>query len=549
MSLRLSFKNGQGQAHNITSAPASPVPSLPTTSSPSPILSSASISTNPTSIAPSDTHLLLPQPTFYPQEQRNTALSCQILNATLPSYLTPDQDPLGARGVPIFHPTIDEFEDFEAYTKSIEPWGVVYGTVKVVPPPEWVNALPKLGRTELGAIRIKKPTEQQMEGRAGLFRALQIERCRVFTFKQWVEHCGKDQYKAPTPAEVEAKRKRTDGPIPPVPVKRRKVGARGIGLTISAENQRTLDGGDITMEPSEINAIQGQSNEEGPVQEIVVKFKSGINPSSSTTTPDSADLPSPRRIMPRRAVRDHPVSYRSPLSSTQTQNSSGSTSQPQIQTTPAKKSSPKKKFDGALKEAQSEDDEWYDSFDPLTSWLPSNTKPEDYTPELCHQLLRKYWREMGIGSSAWYGADLKGSLFSPETKNWNTVTLPSLLKRLNLKKPLPGVNTSYLYFGSWRATFPWHVEDVSRSSLSIPFTHDERPPVDNSPILITATVLPRLNQLHPLWRSQDLDDDPKCESRRLQPPHAFSFPDGRQQMPQLPRSQSFPLLSSQPREL
>lgn len=41
-------------------------------------------------------------------------------------------------------------------------------------------------------------------------------------------------------------------------------------------------------------------------------------------------------------------------------------------------------------------------------WLPADTKPEDYTPEACRELERKFWRTMGLGEPAWYGADLEG---------------------------------------------------------------------------------------------------------------------------------------------
>ncbi|KAJ3278023.1 Lysine-specific demethylase 4B, partial [Rhizoclosmatium sp. JEL0117] len=60
-----------------------------------------------------------------------------------------------------------------------------------------------------------------------------------------------------------------------------------------------------------------------------------------------------------------------------------------------------------------------------------------------------------------YGADMLGSLFD-ETKasnKWNPKNFDNLLNRINMK--LPGVNNPYLYFGMWKATFAWHLEDMS----------------------------------------------------------------------------------------
>jgi len=61
-----------------------------------------------------------------------------------------------------------------------------------------------------------------------------------------------------------------------------------------------------------------------------------------------------------------------------------------------------------------------------------------------------------------------GSLFTDATTAWNVAHLPSALSRLLpvSDQGLPGVNTPYLYFGMWRATFAWHVEDMDLFSIN-----------------------------------------------------------------------------------
>src|ERR1700733_11048469 len=64
--------------------------------------------------------------------------------------------------------------------------------------------------------------------------------------------------------------------------------------------------------------------------------------------------------------------------------------------------------------------------------------------------------------------DHKGSLYTDATTSWNVAHLPSTLSRLlpASDQGLPGVNTPYLYFGMWRATFAWHVEDMDLFSIN-----------------------------------------------------------------------------------
>jgi hypothetical protein len=94
------------------------------------------------------------------------------------------------------------------------------------------------------------------------------------------------------------------------------------------------------------------------------------------------------------------------------------------------------------------DDDFYDSLDPLTDWLPSGTSAADYTPAVCRALERHFWRNCGLGKDPMYGADMQGSLFDPDMDTWNVSCLPSLLSRLLPDgSQIPGVNTPYLYFG------------------------------------------------------------------------------------------------------
>lgn len=119
---------------------------------------------------------------------------------------------------------------------------------------------------------------------------------------------------------------------------------------------------------------------------------------------------------------------------------------------------------GAPKEQ--EEDPFYAEFKPQTAWLPPETRAEDYTPEVCRELERIFWRTCGLGTPAQYGADMAGSIFTDATKAWNVAKLPSFLSRLCMNKDLPGVNTPYLYYGMWRATFAWHVEDMDLYSIN-----------------------------------------------------------------------------------
>lgn len=53
-------------------------------------------------------------------------------------WLDPADDLVAQRGIPVFKPTMEEFQDFEGYMNRVECWGKRSGIVKVIPPKEWL---------------------------------------------------------------------------------------------------------------------------------------------------------------------------------------------------------------------------------------------------------------------------------------------------------------------------------------------------------------------------------------------------------------------------
>lgn len=68
-------------------------------------------------------------------------------------------------GVPIFRPTIDEFDDFNSLIKRVEWWGRQRGLVKIVAPSEWLAQLDASKYQErLAKITIRHPIQQHISG-------------------------------------------------------------------------------------------------------------------------------------------------------------------------------------------------------------------------------------------------------------------------------------------------------------------------------------------------------------------------------------------------
>lgn len=111
---------------------------------------------------------------------------------------------------------------------------------------------------------------------------------------------------------------------------------------------------------------------------------------------------------------------------------------------------------------------------------------DHYDDEKMDMLARKFWKRLGpTMESSKYGADMEGSLFEGnDACGWNVDKLDTCLKLLvadvsqkdidTMKTDgvteedfrMPGVTTSYLYFGMWASVFCAHTEDMNLCSIN-----------------------------------------------------------------------------------
>ena len=100
----------------------------------------------------------------------------------------------------------------------------------------------------------------------------------------------------------------------------------------------------------------------------------------------------------------------------------------------------------------------------------------DLNSKTINELEDDFWSNLD-SSSPLYGSDVRGSLFEDKDKadQWDLRKLDSCLKDGMGEVTLDGINFPYLYFGSYRTMFAWHVEDYNMASIN--FQHYGAPKI------------------------------------------------------------------------
>ncbi|PIL32652.1 transcription factor [Ganoderma sinense ZZ0214-1] len=388
-------------------------------------------------------------------------------------WLDPADDPTAQRGIPVFRPTLEEFQDFEGYMNRVEPWGMRSGIVKIIPPKEWTEQLPSVV-PQLDKVKLKSPIEQHMLGQEGRYQQQNIEKRKALSLREWAELCATEDLRAPGVNEIGLYARANNGSA-----RRTRRGRKAANINGSANGnadarmsetaepeqiKREQDDDTIPLHPHPSSSalispphsnrnLSPTDHDEAAVEALVeLESASGSSKSSGRRHPLAQEEEEDGEDESTKQHKDEEVEDAKDVKPRRGRRA------PQTRETK----------EAELAVRAEKDRDFLDSFEPHKAWLPPGTEPSSYTHDFCKDLERRYWRNCGFGKPPWYGADMQGSLFTDETTAWNVACLPSALTRLlpASSKGLPGVNTPYLYFGMWRATFAWHVEDMDLFSIN-----------------------------------------------------------------------------------
>ncbi|CAG8694401.1 30466_t:CDS:10 [Gigaspora margarita] len=361
-------------------------------------------------------------------------------------------------GIPVFRPTWDQFKDFRAFVAAVRHYGYESGIIKIIPPEEWKKTLPNDYSRQLNKVLIKSPCQQMVmrDTTVGYYVVRNIESDKTYTVKEWAELCETSKYATPPPkmkssSSKSSQRKSNNyGKVPTnFSPKKRSTSSRSPPGTPPRAKKRAPE---ITQTPPETPPKVCPSG-------------------SSKTITMISDLSLPEQASMTDSFVDNDFSLQdytdgSEIEEEEVVLTSGQVTTEFLQQMPelqaAIPSSITNTIDPlsepGMKPTKTEEPNMdFDEFD----YRSVNKQPFN-DDEYIKELAVYYWKNVTY-TPPFYGADMAGTLFTDTTKSWNVNCLDNLLNTID---PIPGVNNAYLYFGMWKACFPWHVEDKDLYSIN-----------------------------------------------------------------------------------
>ncbi|KAF4988896.1 hypothetical protein FGRMN_9477 [Fusarium graminum] len=330
--------------------------------------------------------------------------------------------------VPIFRPTMHQFKDFKRFMEAVDSYGMKSGIIKIIPPQEWKESLPKLDDL-VKQVKVREPIKQDIMGSNGTYRQVNILHGRSYNLPQWRQLCDQSEHQPPARrgerrANAEKPKPRTRATAAPKPVDPSVPKKRGRGR------------------PAKRGGRGGKRAKQEQVEDAEDRPMTPVSPK-----PDAADTDE----KPMESVEKDPgEEVDDDFEPTVGRMGGSRQAKTKTQTVSARRKYSRREGSAMIDEAAFKD--WDYQMDV-----------SDFTPERCEELERAYWKTLTYAPPL-YGADLMGTLFDESTEEWNLNKLPNLLDVLGTK--VPGVNTAYLYLGMWKATFAWHLEDVDLYSIN-----------------------------------------------------------------------------------
>ncbi|KAG5519296.1 hypothetical protein PMAC_001921 [Pneumocystis sp. 'macacae'] len=325
--------------------------------------------------------------------------------------------------IPVFKPTMEQFCCFKRFVKSIDSYGMTTGIVKIIPPNEWLEKLPDY-KEKIKSIRLRNPIEQHIVGNNGCFRQTNVEKRQTYNLPKWRKLCESADH------------------LPPA--------RRG-------EIRKTIYN----------NYMSKKNGNMGPTTHSSVSkltHKVSINDLSDNDKTKKENLSTSKEenklMEPMKCdlfIKKDDIESNGSLEQINIDNNVELKEKSKVEFSTLKKKDKKSLLSKNVNKVNQLDNCDFDDFDYKI------TNPEEYTIERCKELERIYWKTITYNSPL-YGADMPGSLFDESVKEWNVANLDNILNKMGII--LPGVNSSYLYLGMWKATFSWHVEDMDLYSIN-----------------------------------------------------------------------------------